>query len=1128
MMAGSGEGSGVRDEPTERAGAVGARSELVGTRTFLLTDVVGSTAMWAAEAASAASAIARHYDLIDACVAAAGGKRPLEQGEGDSSVAVFERAADAVAAAIAVQRALRAERWDGPPVEVRIGIHTGDAELRDGTSWVGMALNRCARIRGLGHGGQILLSSVTAGIVGDGLPDGAGLRDLGVVHLRGLPRPERIHQLVHADLPSDFPPISGERASSAVPTPLTSFVGREAVLGELVEALATERCVTLTGAGGSGKTRLACEVARVLAARDEPGAVHWVDLASLADPALLALEVAQAIGVTTPPTVDVVEATAAHLGDGSALLVLDSCEHVIDATASVVEGLLGRCPALHVLTTSREALGVAGERSWQVPPLRVPDPEADAEQVLASEAGRLFAERAATARRGFVLGAANATAVAAICRRLDGIPLALELAAARTRSLSPHEIVAGLDDRFALLTGGPRSALARQRTLEASVAWSHDLLSDPERILFRRLAVFSGGFTLAAVEVVGASAELPELAILDVLSHLIDRSLVVVREDGPVTRYELLETIRDFARRRLAEAGEAVSVRDRHLDHYLEVAEVAAPQLEGDDAFTVAEGLLWDLDNFRAAMDWSVEAARVDEARRLLSALNPFMFHYNLLAEFRQRMPVVRALEGGTAHSRLLTYSAALAGHVLTFDPIGGRADVEEGIALAREVGDPRLLARVLMWSGWMLALHGSAEARPTFEEVVATAEEQDVLSLGLALVGLSFLEVFEADLHAADAHLRRAEALYAGRRCPIDGFPATMFFRTMEAVGRADVPTAQAAAGALEQWVEAMPRNWFKPLGALARACARYASGDLSGARSHLAVSMRSATQLDNPLQYVLATTYLGQMLVAEGSLDEARETAVTAMALYSAVEGAQPSVPALAALARIAIERGETDEARRRVDELHRAGAAPDGGYARAWASRLEARLATSAGQPGEAEGHLHDALEVLHRGGVRYDVLAVLEALAVLAASEGAVETATRVLAAVDTARTELGVPRWPIDEADRERALELARAALSDRFDAVTQQGAAMTLEDVVAYVRRARGERGRPSQGWGSLTPTERAVVDLVTEGLTNPQIAERLFVSRGTVRTHLSHVFRKLGVATRAELAARAARRGDL
>src|SRR6202140_5385085 len=462
-----------------------------GTVTLLLADVEGSTRLWETQPEEMSAAVALLDSVLPEVIAAHDGVRPVEQGEGDSFVVAFGRASDAVACALGLQRAPLA------PIRLRIGVHTGEIQLRDDANYIGPTVNRTARLRDLAHGGQTVLSGLTEPLVVDRLPADVWLTDLGTHRLRDLPRPERVVQLCHPDLVNEFPPL---RVSTAVvatnlPAQLTSFVGRDAQLTQLRELLAQNRVVTLTGAGGVGKTRLAIQVAAGMAGEFSDG-VWYVDLAPITDPELVAVTVARALGLPDQPGRSTMDSLLRFVRDRQMLVVLDNCEHLLDASAELVVALLSGAPGLALLATSREAIGVAGEVSWRVPSLSLDD-----------EAVELFADRARHARPDFPLTDDNAAAVGEICRRLDGLPLAIELAAARVRALSLAEILDSLHDRFRLLTGGARTAVRRQQTLRASVDWSHALLTEPERVLFRRLAGFLGGFDLAAAQAVAGRGE---------------------------------------------------------------------------------------------------------------------------------------------------------------------------------------------------------------------------------------------------------------------------------------------------------------------------------------------------------------------------------------------------------------------------------------------------------------------------------------------------------------------------------------------------------------------------------------------------------------------------------------------
>lgn len=481
-----------------------------GTVTFVLTDVEGSSRLWETDPAAMRSALSRHDELIEETVAEHGGSVVKPRGEGDSRFAVFPRAADGAAAALAIQLRLAAERWGtSSAVRVRIALHTGEADLRE-ADYYGTAVNRCARLRDVAHGGQVLLSEVTAELVAQGLPEGASLLDLGSHQLKDLSTPEHVFQLAHPDLPRLFPPLESLNARpNNLPARLTSFIGREKEIAEVGTLVAAGRDVTLTGSGGVGKTRLAYQVAAEV--MDEfPGGVWVSELASVSGGGLVPQTVATSMGLREEPGRTILETLVDYLKGRRALIVLDNCEHLLEGCRELVRRVLERCEGVRVLSTSREPLGVPGEVLYPVPSMPVPHEESDRslEAIAFVESVRLFVERATQSKPAFQLNNDNVLGVASICRRLDGIPLAIELAAARVRHLTPNEIAERLDDRFRILTGGNPAALGRHQTLRAAIDWSHDMLTEQEKVLFRRASTFAGGFTLeAAEEVCGEDLE---------------------------------------------------------------------------------------------------------------------------------------------------------------------------------------------------------------------------------------------------------------------------------------------------------------------------------------------------------------------------------------------------------------------------------------------------------------------------------------------------------------------------------------------------------------------------------------------------------------------------------------------
>ena len=523
--------------------------------------------------------------VVDAAGRAHGGLRTAGR-PGEGQVAAFPAPADAVLAAAAILREA------GPDLsrQVRVALHTGAAQARADGRYAGAALRRAQRLREIAHGGQVVLSSPTASLAGEAMPEHLELRDRGIHRLRDLSRPERVFELRPREAGDTAPLRSLDDAAHNLPVQPTTFVGRREELAELHRVLAHERSVTLVGPGGGGKTRLAAHAMAEQVGRWRDG-VWWVDLSAVTERAAVAEEVAAATGVLVEPVQGPLASLSRQLRDRRLLICLDNCEQVLAGAAEVASALLETCPEAGVLATSREPLGVAGELVWAVPSLREED------------ALWLFLERGSQASDSFALDDSNEELLRTLCTRLDGMPLALELAAAWLRTLSPRDIEAGLDDRFGLLVRGARGAADRQRTLAASIAWSHDLLDAPDRVVFRSLGVFPGGFDLAA-----ARAVCPDpAAALPALGRLVDKSLVVAEEHDGGARYRLLESLREYAAERLEEAGGTDEARDRHLDHFLALAEAAAPALETDkDHWRIR--MQRETENLRAALEWGLAA----------------------------------------------------------------------------------------------------------------------------------------------------------------------------------------------------------------------------------------------------------------------------------------------------------------------------------------------------------------------------------------------------------------------------------------------------------------------------------------------------------------------------------------
>lgn len=733
--------------------------------TVLFTDIEGSTRLWEREPARMRSALAHHDALCGAAVEAHRGT--VVKMTGDGVYAVFDDPSDALRATISLQSALvDPAATGGIALRVRCGLHAGVVERR-GNDLFGGVVNRAARIMGAAHGGQVLLSKAVADLVGDRLPDGVALLDLGFVRLRDLAQAERVYQVVAPGLRRAFPALrSLEATPNNLPEQVTSFIGREQQLVESKSLLGKTRLLTLVGAGGLGKTRLSLQVA-VDVIDDFPDGVWLVELAPLSDGGLVAQAVASALGVKEEAGSAVQDALRKYVEDRRLLLILDNCEHLLHACALVVRTLLESGPGVKVLASSREPLREAGETTFQVPPLSVPVPDTGTvpppAELSQYDSVRLFCDRAAASLSGFALTERNAGAVAAICHRLDGIPLALELAAARVRGLTVETIAMRLSDRFRVLTTGSRTALPRQQTLRACIDWSYNLLTRHERALLQRLAVCTGGFSLEAAEKIGAGGAIDEPEVLDLLAQLADKSLVEL--DAPGHRYRLLETVREYALELLQASGEWDDVRTRHLDFYLALVDEAEPQLNGSAQGAWLRRLDIERENVLAAHGWCGAAdQRAAIGLRLASGMHLYWMRRGLL-RLGYRV-TVEALDRPAARERSITRCKALysAGNLGNFMALylEARSRVEESLAIAREIGDKDRIAAALVLLGTISSDQGDrAYARKCYEESLVISEELgNALRLSNALGSLAVLHGSEGNLDAAEAMFERSLAL--------------------------------------------------------------------------------------------------------------------------------------------------------------------------------------------------------------------------------------------------------------------------------------------------------------------------------------------------------------------------------
>jgi predicted ATPase/class 3 adenylate cyclase len=696
-----------------------------GTITFLFTDIEGSTRLWERHHAAMQQALAHHDAILRDAIESNDGY--LVKTTGDGAHAAFAIAADAIAACLAAQRALTAHAWGELSITSRMAMHSGAAEQRGG-DYYGPALNRAARLMEAGHGGQILLSLATEELVRDHLPDGIALRDMGERRLKDLIRPERVFQVIAPDLRGDFPPLRTlDARPNNLPAQTTPFIGREKEIRAIKEQLsnANVRLLTLSGVGGAGKTRLALQAAADMV--DDFGhGVFFVPLAALTDPTLVLQTIAQAFDVRETAGRQLKEQLKNHLREKQMLLVLDNFEQVIDA-APLVTDLLSAAPRLKVLVTSREVLRLSGETDYPVPPLSLPDLKRlpPLERLTQYEAVALFIERAVAVRASFTVTNENAPAVAEICYRLDGLPLAIELAAAHVRVLPPQRMLSELSHRLRFLMGGARDLPARQKTLRGAIDWSHDLLSGDEQKLFRRLAVFVGGSTLEAIEAVCNIED--DLKILETVESLVGKSLVKQTEADGEPRFATLETIREYAGDRLVAAGDEERVRERYWHYFLALAEEAEPKSVGAEQAKWLRRLDEEHDNLRSALDWSLAQAGWEGGLRLCGALQRFWWTRGYLSEGREWC--MRALAKAGAQERTLERARALkAAGVLAYqqgDYPAARALDEECLAIQRQLGDRRGIAGSLNNLGLVACDQGDfPAARSLHEESLTIVRE--------------------------------------------------------------------------------------------------------------------------------------------------------------------------------------------------------------------------------------------------------------------------------------------------------------------------------------------------------------------------------------------------------------------
>jgi len=785
--------------------------EQTSVTTFLFTDIEGSTRLWEQVPERMQAALARHDALAREAVESRQGS--VVKTTGDGIHAAFTDPLDALRAALAFQQALSVPGATGDvELRARCGIHVGVVENRD-SDFFGSPVNRAARIMSVAHGGQILVSHTAADFVRNRLPEGVLLRDLGEVRLRDLAHAERVFQVVHETLRQNFPALrSLEATPNNLPQQMTSFVGREHEAGELRALIARSRLVTIVGTGGLGKTRLSLQLAATVV-NDFPDGVWLVELAALGDPRVVLQAAASVLGVTESAGVALVDAIVAHVRNRRLLIVLDNCEHLIEACATLARQLLEASAGTRILATSREALRVSGETVYTLPALAVPTGAraSTPASLLQCDAVRLFVERAAAVHTGFAVTAANADAIATICRSVDGIPLALELAAARVRALSVDTIAARLDDRFRLLTGGDRTGLPRQRTLRALIDWSYELLTPEEALLFGRLAVFAGGFTLEAAQYVGAGDAIDGNDVVDVLTHLVEKSLVEREAAGE--RYRMLETVRQYALETLERSGDTRSRRTRHLQFYLAFAQRARPGIVGPEQSQWLVRVDAERENLLAAHAWSCEADLASECGLpLVSALRRYWVFRGLLGLGYRVTREALACPSAQKTRELRCEALLDAGQLGSF--MGRYAEAQEYLekclGIARDLDDKVRISAVLQPLGLALLGRGDLRAaRRVLQEGLGLAETLGIpREIACALNSLAQTARTEGDLATADPLYERV--LEIGRKSgDADILAVSLLNLAMVAIAR---EANERACGLLCEVLEIVDQSGLKP----------------------------------------------------------------------------------------------------------------------------------------------------------------------------------------------------------------------------------------------------------------------------------------------------------------------------
>lgn len=985
---------------------------------------------------------------------------------GDAFQVAFDTARDALHATIEAQRLLQTEPWgELGPLRIRMALHTGVTEER-GDDYVGPVLNRLGRLLSVSHGGQILLTQATYELLYESLPTGVDLQDLGTHRLKDLIRAEHIYQVTAPGLLSGFPPLKTlDEFQHNLPLQLTSFIGREKEIVEVKPLLLGDRFVTLTGPGGTGKTRLALQVGAELLELF-PDGVWLVEFASLSDPTLVAQTVAAALGVRESAGRPIINLLTDYLRIRELLLIIDNCEHLLSACAQLVTTLLQSCPNICILATSREALNIQGELSFRVPSLSIPDARRlpALPELSQYESMRLFVERAEIVQPGFELTDTNALAVAQICHRLDGIPLAIELSVARVKMMPVEQVAARLDDRFRLLTGGSRTAMPRHQTLRALIDWSYDLLSEPERTLFRRLSVFAGGWTLEAAEAICTGDDLERYDVLDILTQLVNKSLIIPDAEADAQgRYRQLETIRQYGRERLLEAGGGEKVRDRHLQYYLQLSEQAEPELRGPDQVAWLDRLEKEIDNIRAALEWALDVD-VRSGLRMAGAL--FWFWHIRTGKTEGIEWLERALEVEAQQrdgTPLSTAEALVRGKAL--NAIGSlmimHADADRAVDLADESLKLHEELGASGRQGVAHALWNLAQGTSYHEDLdqawaltersrALFLEVGDTFGVAQCLDHLGSYALMRADYDQAkqiweeDLALRRALGDH-------DGIAWSLSLLANLALWKGEPDHAWDLYTESKKAFREIGNKWAVSMALSGMGSVKLSQGDFEAAARLYEEALAYGRDLGDQNTIAGRRYDLARVAWSMGEYERAAKMYEDTLSIVRRMNNKSAIAGTLVDLGTVALVQGDLELAARRYEESIEIGREIEGQFTVGYALQGLGRVAYARGEYGTSSSLYTQALKMFQETANYWNITFCLEAFAALAVTQGDMERAARLYGKTDSFCTQLKFLQSPVERHNHEQDMAKARTALGDElFSGLMAEGQSMSMKEAIAY------------------------------------------------------------------------------